>query len=124
MFGIAFERLFVALLEFTQVGKSCYRYFLTRLDNNEPTIASLEQTVEDIKAVLAASNVPISEGLATRASVSRPTGSAAAKITASTRSIHSRQRSSGGRSASSRSRRTSSSDVDLRPRRRLVASQR
>jgi hypothetical protein len=39
----------------------------------------------------------------TRASTSRPTGSAAAKMAASTRSIHSRQRSVGGRSASSRS---------------------
>jgi hypothetical protein len=39
----------------------------------------------------------------TRASVSRLTGSAEAKITASTRSTHSRHRSSGGRSSSSRS---------------------
>jgi hypothetical protein len=45
----------------------------------------------------------------TRASVSRGTGSEAAKITASTRSIHSRQRSSGGRSSSSRSKSMSSS---------------
>lgn len=64
MFGPALECLSVTLLEFTQVGKTCYRYLLTRLDNNEPTIASLEQTIEDIKAVLAASNVPIPEGLA------------------------------------------------------------
>ncbi|WLR95330.1 hypothetical protein [Shinella zoogloeoides] len=64
MFGLALEHLSVILMEFTHVGKTCYRYLLTRLDNNEPTIASLEQTIEDIKAVLAASNVPISEGLA------------------------------------------------------------
>ncbi|MXN48599.1 hypothetical protein GR138_25665 [Shinella kummerowiae] len=64
MFGLALEHLSVTLLEFTQVGKTCYRYLLTRLDNNEPTIASLEQTIEDIKAVLAANNVPIPEGLA------------------------------------------------------------
>lgn len=62
MFGLA--RLSETLLEFAKVSKSGYRYLLTRLENNEPTIASLEQTIEDIKAVLAASNVPIREGLA------------------------------------------------------------
>lgn len=41
-------------------------------------------------------------------SASRVTGSAETKITASTLSIHSRQRSTGGRSASSRSKRCSS----------------
>lgn len=46
------------------MSKSGFRYLLTRLENNEPTIASLEQTIEDIKAVLAASSVPISDGLA------------------------------------------------------------
>ncbi len=64
MFDLALERLSAAFLEFKQVSKSGYRYLLTRLENNEPTIASLEQTIEDIKAVLAASNVPIPEGLA------------------------------------------------------------
>lgn len=64
MFDLALERLFAMFLEFAQVSKSSYRYLLTRLENNEPTIASLEQTIEDIKAVLAASNVPIPEGLA------------------------------------------------------------
>jgi hypothetical protein len=64
MFDLALERLSATFLEFTQVSKSGYRYLLTRLENNEPTIASLEQTIEDIKAVLAASNVPIPEGLA------------------------------------------------------------
>ncbi|WP_069062032.1 hypothetical protein [Sinorhizobium sp. RAC02] len=64
MFGIALERLSATLLEFAQMSRSGYRYLLTRLENNEPTIASLEQTIEDIKAVFAASNVPIPEGLA------------------------------------------------------------
>ena len=64
MFDLALERLSATFLEFKQVSKSGYRYLLTRLENNEPTIASLEQTIEDIKAVLAASNVPIPEGLA------------------------------------------------------------
>jgi hypothetical protein len=64
MIDLALERLFAMFLEFAQVSKSSYRYLLTRLENNEPTIASLEQTIEDIKAVLAASNVPIPEGLA------------------------------------------------------------
>jgi hypothetical protein len=64
MFGLALQHLSVTLLGFTQVGKTCYRYLLTRLENNEPTTASLEQTIEEIKAVLAASNVPIPEGLA------------------------------------------------------------
>jgi len=51
MFDLALERLSAAFLEFKQVSKSGYRYLLTRLENNEPTIASLEQTIEDIKAV-------------------------------------------------------------------------
>lgn len=63
-FGLALKHLSATFLELKQVGKICYRYLLTRLDNNEPTVASLEQTIEDIKAVLAASNVPIPEGLA------------------------------------------------------------
>ena len=41
-----------------------FRYLLTRLENNQPTLASLQQTIEDIKAVLAASNVPVPVGLA------------------------------------------------------------
>ena len=61
---LALKHLSATLLEFAQVSKSAYRYLLTRLENNEPTIASLEQTIGDIKAVLAASNVPIPEGLA------------------------------------------------------------
>lgn len=44
--------------------KSIYRYLLTRLENNEPTIASLEQTIDDIKAVLVYCNIPIPDGLA------------------------------------------------------------
>lgn len=64
MLSLTLERLSTTLLEFVQMSRSGYRYLLTRLENNEPTIASLEQTIEDIKAVLAASNVPIPEGLA------------------------------------------------------------
>lgn len=64
MRGVRFTYLAAGLLEFLKMSKSCYRYLLTRLENNEPTIASLEQTIEDIKAVLAASDVPIPAGLA------------------------------------------------------------
>ena len=64
MSSLAFERLSITLLEFRQMSRFLYRYLLTRLENNEPTIASLEQTIEDIKAILAASNVPIPEALA------------------------------------------------------------
>lgn len=46
------------------MSTSGFRYLLTRLENNQPTIASLEQTIEDIKAVLAASRIPVPEGLA------------------------------------------------------------
>ncbi|MGJ7043715.1 hypothetical protein J2Y63_007001 [Shinella sp. BE166] len=64
MLSLAFEHMSTTPLEFRQMSRSLYRYLLTRLENNEPTIASLEQTIEDIKAILAASNVPIPEGLA------------------------------------------------------------